>query len=119
MGLVQVQHVLPLRHAGLDHLRHDHRLRHNSYLNLSLFLGFALLYPDFQVNLFFFLPVRVKYLALIDAAGLAVSFVMGTASTRIALVMALLNVLLFFGGNLIQRIKSAYRRYKWKKSFRE
>ena len=67
----------------------------NSYLNLSLFLDFALL-----------------YLALIDAAGLAVSFVMGTASTRIALVMALLNVLLFFGGNLIQRVKSAYRCYK-------
>lgn len=67
----------------------------NSYLNLSLFLDFALL-----------------YLALIDAAGLAVSVVMGTASTRIALVMALLNVLLFFGGNLIQRVKSAYRCYK-------
>lgn len=91
----------------------------NSYLNLSLFLGFALLYPDFQVNLFFFLPVKVKYLALIDAAGLLVSFVMGNASTRIALAMALVNVLLFFGGNLIQRAQSAYRRYKWKKSFRE
>ena len=40
---------------------------------------------------------------------------MGTASTRIALMMvllmALLNVLLFFVGNLIQRIKSAYRHY--------
>ena len=91
----------------------------NSYLNLSLFQGFAMLYPDFQVNLFFFLPVRVKYLALIDAAGLLVSFVMGNASTRIALAMALVNVLLFFGGNLIQRVKSAYRRYKWKKSFRD
>ena len=64
------------------------------------------------MNLFFFLPVRVKYLALIDAAGLLVSFVMGNASSRIALVMALLNVLLFFGGNLIQRVKSAYRCYK-------
>ncbi len=91
----------------------------NSYLNLSLFLGFALLYPDFQVNLFFFLPVRVKYLALIDAAGLLVSFVMGNASSRIALAMALVNVLLFFGGSLIQRAQSAYRRYKWKKSFWE
>ncbi|MDO5324646.1 MAG: hypothetical protein Q4G06_11570 [Clostridia bacterium] len=88
-------------------------------VNLSLFLGFALLYPDFRVNPFFFLPVRVKYLAMIDAAGLLVSFVMRTASTRIALMMALLNVLLFFVGNLIQRIKSAYRHYKWKKSFRE
>ena len=91
----------------------------NSYLNLSLFLAFALLYPNVQVYVFFILPVKVKYLAWIDAAGLLLSFVMGTMYTRIALVMALLNLLLFFGGDMIQRIRSAYRRYKWKQSFRD
>ena len=91
----------------------------NSYLNLSLFLAFALLYPNVEVYVFFVLPVKVKYLAWIDAAGLLLSFVMGTMHTRIALVMALLNLLLFFGGDMIQRIKSAYRRYKWKQSFRD
>lgn len=91
----------------------------NSYLNLSLFLAFALLYPNVQVYVFFILPVKVKYLAWIDAAGLLLSFVMGTMHTRIALVMALLNLLLFFGGDMIQRIRSAYRRYKWKQSFRD
>ena len=91
----------------------------NSYLNLSLFLAFALLYPNVEVYVFFVLPVKVKYLAWIDAAGLLLSFVMGTMHTRIALAMALLNLLLFFGGDMIQRIKSAYRRYKWKQSFRD
>ena len=91
----------------------------NSYLNLSLFLAFALLYPNVEVYVFFVLPVKVKYLAWIDAAGLLLSFVMGTMHTRIALVMALLNLLLFFGGDMIQRIKNAYRRYKWKQSFRD
>ena len=40
----------------------------NNYLNLSLFLAFALMYPDYQGMAFFVLPVNMKYLALIDAA---------------------------------------------------
>ena len=91
----------------------------NSYLNLSLFLAFALLYPDFQVNLFFFLPVKIKYLAMLDAAGLLLSFIVGTMASRLALAMALINVAIFFGGDLISRIKNMYRRYKWKKAFRQ
>ena len=33
------------------------------YLNLSLFLAFAKIYPDFELLLFFVIPVKVKYLA--------------------------------------------------------
>ena len=29
----------------------------NSYLNLSMFFAFALLYPDYQILLFFFIPI--------------------------------------------------------------
>ena len=39
---------------------------YNTYLNLSLFLAFAMFYPNFQVMVFFFIPIQVKYLALID-----------------------------------------------------
>ena len=35
------------------------------YLNLSLFFAFAILYPDFQVLLFFIIPLKMKYLSLI------------------------------------------------------
>ncbi|MGN0779932.1 MAG: hypothetical protein ACI4MJ_12325 [Aristaeellaceae bacterium] len=91
----------------------------NSYLNLSLFLGFACLYPDFEVNVFFLLPVKVKYLALLSAAGLVYSLIVGTMASRLALVMALLNLLLFFSGDLVTRAKNMYRRYQWKKNFRK
>ena len=37
------------------------------YLNMSLFFAFAALYPNMQFLLFFAIPVKVKYLALIDA----------------------------------------------------
>ena len=37
-----------------------------TYLNLSLFLAFASLFPDAKVLLFFILPIKVKWLAYID-----------------------------------------------------
>lgn len=36
------------------------------YLNLSLFFAFAALYPDMEFLLFFMIPVKTKWLALID-----------------------------------------------------
>ena len=41
------------------------------YINMSLFFAFAALYPDLQVLLFFIIPVKVKWLAWIDAAFFA------------------------------------------------
>ncbi|MDO4311673.1 MAG: hypothetical protein Q4C52_01165 [Eubacteriales bacterium] len=37
-----------------------------SYLNLSLFFAFAALYPDLEFLLFFIIPVKAKWLALVD-----------------------------------------------------
>ena len=37
----------------------------NFYLNGSIFLAFAFLYPNFEILLFFILPVKVKWLAAI------------------------------------------------------
>lgn len=39
-----------------------------SYLNLSLFFAYAALFPDVQFFLFGVLPIKVKYLAWVDAA---------------------------------------------------
>ena len=37
-----------------------------AYINLSLFFAFAALYPDVQFLLFFIIPVKVKWLAVLD-----------------------------------------------------
>jgi len=41
--------------------------RANTFLNLSLLLAFATLYPGFKVLVFFILPVRIAWLAGISA----------------------------------------------------
>ncbi len=90
----------------------------NYYLNMSLFLAFAILNPNFEILLFFFIPLRMKWLAVIDAVLLGISFVFSTWSGRLALIMALLNLLIFFTPHLIDHIKAADRRRKWKKNFK-
>ena len=49
----------------------------NQYLNLSLFLAFAALYPNFELLLFFAVPVKAKYLAVINLLYSAGSFFYG------------------------------------------
>lgn len=90
----------------------------NSYLNLSLFLAFAILYPNFEVLLFFFLPLKMKWLAIIGGALLILSAVGQGLTGWLGLIFALLNVVLFFGRDLIDLIQSANRRRQWRKNWK-
>ena len=69
------------------------------YVNLSMFFAFAVLYPDTQFLLFFFIPVKVKWLAWFDAALFAFAVAQNLfTSPLMALlpVVALLNFFVFF-----------------------
>jgi len=90
----------------------------NYYLNLSLFLAFAILWPNFEIRLFGILPVRIKWLALIDAASLVWMLLTDSMAGKVALLVAMVNVLLFFGGDLIAAVRQMYRRYQFKKNWR-
>lgn len=86
------------------------------YLNLSLFFAFATLYADVQVLLFFLLPVKIKWLAWVSAA----IFAWGVLSSLLALdfvgaalpVVAILNYLLFFWGDLMATLGRARGRVR-------
>lgn len=75
------------------------------YVNMSLFFAFATLYPDMRVLLFYIIPIKVKYLAWLDAALFAVAIVQSLLQSRFVYallpVMALLNYFIFFGGDLL------------------
>ena len=90
----------------------------NYYLHLSMFLAFALLYPDFTLYIFFILPVKMKWLAVVCGIGLAVLFILEGWAGRLALIMALLNVLLFFWGVMWRSFRQYRRRKKWQKEAR-
>ncbi len=87
----------------------------NYYLNLSLFLAFAILYPNYRILLFFFIPIKMKWLAIIDLIGIVALFIFEGWAGRIAIVFALGNIVLFFWKIPFNKIKQARRRRKWKK----
>ncbi len=66
------------------------------YINMALFLAFAVLYPNLQFYLFFVIPVKVKWLAWLDGAFFAYTIITGTIGTKIAAVLALANFLIYF-----------------------
>lgn len=74
------------------------------YVNMSMFFAFATLYPDTQFLLFFFLPVKAKWLAWLDAAWfLWEIFQIGQSGAYLAMllpVVAILNYFLFFWSDI-------------------
>ena len=83
-----------------------------NYVNLSMFFAFAMLYPDTQFLIMFIIPVKVKWLAWIDAAFFALAVLSSLFAMDLlgALrpVIALLNFFVFFWTNITDEI--SYRR---------
>lgn len=84
------------------------------YLNLSLFLGFATLYPESRFLLFFFIPVRAWIFALIDL-GLTLFDVINLAAAGyfpycLFPLVAIGNYFLFFGKDVVNILPPAWRR---------
>lgn len=90
----------------------------NTYLNLSLFFAFAILYPEFELLLFFVLPVKMKWLAYLDAAYFVYLLIISRWPQRIALIVAIANILLFFTPSISNLIRNERRRRQWRNNFR-
>jgi hypothetical protein len=91
----------------------------NSYLNLSMFFAFAALYPDMEFMLFFILPVKAKYLALIDLLFFLQPIVSGDWSSRLNAIFILVNVYLFFGGDLTHMVRLSIMQWNRRRNFRK
>ena len=67
------------------------------YINMSIFLAFAATFPDMQVLLMFIIPVKVKWLGILDGVVLLYDFLFrGGLVTRIVILSSLLNFVIFF-----------------------
>ena len=74
------------------------------YLYLSMFFSYAALFPDQTVLLFFFIPVKMKYMAIIDAVYFLAAVITNPFPVNLLPVVAVLNFFIFFSGTLLQRI---------------
>ncbi|MFO7535033.1 MAG: hypothetical protein R6X19_05025 [Kiritimatiellia bacterium] len=82
----------------------------NEYLLGSVFLAFAYRFPDFQILLFFILPVKIKWLALVTWVFYFYAFVTEGWTERFTILAATANFLLFFGGDILSGMRQANRR---------
>ena len=82
----------------------------NIFIGGSVFLAFAYLYPDFQLYIFFIIPVKIKWLTLLTWIGYAYEVIVGSWSTRLLVLASISNFLLFFGKDIYWRIKSGNRK---------
>ena len=75
------------------------------FIYLSLFFTFATLYPDMQVLLFFIIPLKIKWLAIVDALFFLYSVVTTSFPANLLPLVAVLNFLLFCGSALFDAVR--------------
>lgn len=84
-----------------------------SYLNLSLFLGYATLYPDAHFLLFFIIPVKAWIFALFDLAITLYNVIILTSAGLFPYslfpLVAIANYFLFFGKDVLNVIPVSWR----------
>lgn len=81
----------------------------NTFIAGSVFLAFAALFPDFEILLFFILPVRIKWLALFVWLGYGYQLLLGDWHIRLMVLAAVANFLIFFARDIILTIKYGKR----------
>ncbi len=85
-----------------------------SYLNLSLFLGYATMYPDAHFLLFFIIPVKAWIFALFDLVRTFVSVIQLSVPVfyfpmNLFPLVAIANYFLFFGKDVVNVIPMSWR----------
>ncbi|TLD70302.1 hypothetical protein FEM03_14045 [Phragmitibacter flavus] len=82
----------------------------------TMFLAFAMLYPNQELLVFFVLPVKVKYLGMIAGALLLLNFI-SVPSDRLPILFSIVNFLVAFGPATVkgmgQRAEVSSRRAKF------
>ena len=75
------------------------------YFNLSMFFVFATMFPETRVLLFFFIPVKIKWLAILDAVYFVLAIIQTPFPANLMPVVAVLNFLLFCFDDLVGFIR--------------
>lgn len=81
----------------------------NVFILGSVFLAFAYLNPDFELIVFFILPVKVKWLALLTWAFNLYQFVRGDLADRLQIGSSVVAFLVFFGGDMMRTLQNRQR----------
>ena len=81
----------------------------NAIFIMTLFLAFATLWPDYEIRVFFVMPVKVKWLAYLDALWLVRDTSSRPGLEKLLPLFGVANYLLFFGPTLLVRLRGFWR----------
>ena len=80
-----------------------------TYLNLSLFLSYATMFPDAQFLLFFIIPIKAWIFALFDLLLVIYGLIVYPFPMNFFSVISLANYFLFFGKDVLNVIPVSWR----------
>ena len=118
--------VLYFMTGGVLDLIYRGQLFSTYYISLSIFLAYALTYPEMRLMLYFVIPIKMKWMAVfyvLIVGGDIVSFIMnGMWYKALPIVASLLNFIIFFlGTRNLNRYnpKEIHRRNQFKRAMGE
>ena len=79
------------------------------YLNLSLFLAYATMYPDTRFLIMFIIPIKAWILALVDLAFILMGLFFDSFPYNLFSVISVANYFLFFGADVLNIIPMSWR----------
>lgn len=65
-------------------------------MSFSIFLAYAITFPDATFLLYFLIPIKASWLAVFEVVLYVFQFITGDLATKVMIGLALLNVALFF-----------------------
>lgn len=87
-----------------------------TYLNQTMFLALASLFPEAPIRLFYIIPMKAKWAGVIGAAFLAYDFIMTGSmipGIRWLIAASLVSYMIFFLPVVIRRMKNKQRRHAY------
>ena len=87
-----------------------------TYLNMSLFLSYATMFPDATFLLYMIIPIKAWLFALLDLVLVAIGIFQNPFPTNFFPIVALANYFLFFGSDVLNLIPLKWR-LKLRKQF--
>lgn len=66
------------------------------YINMSIFLAFAVCYPNMELLFYFIIPIKVKWFGILYSVYILISFFSTNWVGKVAIIASLFNFVLFF-----------------------
>ncbi|MBO4982366.1 MAG: hypothetical protein J6C84_10850 [Lachnospiraceae bacterium] len=105
MGLQYLMYGEALAAVAGPYFAYDSYSFGTYYICLSIYMAYAATYPEARVLLMFIIPVKMKWMGIVNLVLLMIEFMLGGISTKFAVGAALLNMAVFYLVN-IKRVAS-------------